>query len=116
MGQEYIGTKQVTAWPELKDGLAGFGVEYEGGYKSWSPEDVFKKAYIGIGQVKELPAHVQRMIGEKAQLDDRIGKLDSFLSSAKAVDLTPKQNELMTTQLGAMRELSQVLSDRLALE
>ena len=115
MSQEYIGTKQVTAWPELKGLVEGYGVEYEDGYTSWSPKDVFEKSYIGIGQAKELPPHIQRLKGEKAQLDDRIKKLSSYLSSQAAADLTPKQNELMTTQLGAMSELSQVLSERLAL-
>ncbi len=53
-GTRFIGTKQVTAWPEDKmDGSiakAGYAVVYPDGYKSWSPEDVFEKAYLSMGQ------------------------------------------------------------------
>lgn len=113
MGQEYIGTKQITAWPELKNGLPGFGVEYEDGYQSWSPEDVFKAAYLPLGQVKQLPPHVQRVIGEKAQLDDRLSKLSAFIKTPAFKDLTAKTQELLTTQAGAMGEYSEILKQRL---
>ena len=43
--QYYIGTKIIKAWWEKRDGVDGYGVEYEDGYKSWSPKDVFEKAY-----------------------------------------------------------------------
>lgn len=72
--QQFIGTKQVTGWPCHKDGEEGYKIQYEDGSTSWSPQDVFKNSYIGIGQVKQLPPHVQRMIGEKAQNDDRLAK------------------------------------------
>ncbi|WP_248769076.1 hypothetical protein [Pseudomonas sp. MWU12-2345] len=115
MSQEYIGTKQITAWPELKEGLPGFAVQYSDGYTSWSPKDVFEKAYIGIGQVKELPAHVQRIIGEKAQLDDRLTKLSAFIKTPSFKALSAKSQELLTAQAGAMGEYSELLGERLAL-
>jgi hypothetical protein len=114
MSQEYIGTKQVTAWPELKDGLPGFGVEYDHGYKSWSPEDVFKAAYLPIGQVKALPAHVQRVIGEKAQNDDRLAKLSAFIKTTGFKDLSSKSQRLLVTQAGCMGEMSEILAERIA--
>lgn len=62
--KQYTGTKTVKAMPMtmggayerklLKEGVrpsecetdkAGYLVEYEGGYQSWSPADVFEKAY-----------------------------------------------------------------------
>lgn len=113
MGQEYIGTKQITAWPEAKNGLPGFGVEYEDGYKSWSPEEVFKAAYLPLGQVKELPPHVQRVIGEKAQLDDRLSKLSAFLQTPAFKDLPAKSQKLMEAQAKSMGEYSEVLKQRL---
>lgn len=113
MTQEYVGTKQVTAWPEPKDGKEGFAVKYEGGYQSWSPAEVFSTAYLPIGHVVGKPPHVQRMIGEKAQLDDRIQKLDAFLCSASAVKMSKKQIGLMEDQLFTMREYSQILRARL---
>lgn len=116
MTQHYVGTKQIMGWEQAHaDGRPGYTVKYEDGYTSWSPKDVFEAAYIPIGHVGHLPPHVQRLVGELAQNDDRISKLDAFLSSAKGAELTPKQDELMTTQLGAMRELSQILGERLAL-
>ncbi|QXG49206.1 crAss001_48 related protein [Pseudomonas viridiflava] len=116
MSQEYIGTKQVTAWPELKNGLEGFGVKYADGYTSWSPKDVFDQSYIGIGQVKELPPHVQRVIGEKAQLDDRLAKLSAFIKTPGFKELSAKSQELLTAQAGAMGEYSDLLAERLALK
>ena len=52
--QNYIGVKIVkaepmtkgTAFPLLeKDDTAGYLVKYPDGYVSWSPKDVFEKAY-----------------------------------------------------------------------
>ncbi|MDL2186729.1 hypothetical protein P5706_21295 [Pseudomonas sp. ChxA] len=115
MSQEYIGTKQITGWPFPKDGEEGYKVQYEDGYTSWSPKDVFEKAYIGIGQVKQLPPHVQRMIGEKAQNDDRLAKLTAFIKTPGFRELSSKSQELLTTQAGAMGELSEILAERIAL-
>ena len=115
MGQEYIGTKQVTAWPEMKDMLDGFAVQYADGYTSWSPKKVFEEAYLPIGQVKDLPPHVQRVIGEKAQLDDRLSKLSAFLKTEGFKNLTAKSQELLTAQCGAMQEYSDLLKERLEL-
>jgi len=113
MGQEYIGTKQVTAWPETKDMLDGFAVQYADGYTSWSPKKVFEEAYLPIGQVKELPPHVQRVIGEKAQLDDRLSKLSAFLQTPAFKDLPAKSQKLMEAQAKTMAEYSEVLKQRL---
>lgn len=113
MGQEYIGTKQVTAWPEMRDKLEGFGVQYSDGYTSWSPKKAFEEAYLPIGQVKALPPHVQRVIGEKAQLDDRLSKLSAFIKTPAFKDLSAKSQELLTAQAGAMGEYSDLLVERL---
>lgn len=113
MGQEYIGTKQITAWPEMKDMLDGFAVQYADGYTSWSPKKVFEEAYLPIGQVKELPPHVQRVIGEKAQLDDRLSKLSAFLQTAAFKELPAKSQQLMEAQAKTTAEYSAVLKQRL---
>lgn len=49
MTQYYIGTKQITAWEQDKDGQPGYAVKYPDGYTSWSPKDVFEKAYLPQG-------------------------------------------------------------------
>lgn len=41
----YIGTKIILAIPQVKDGKDGYMVQYEDGYVSWSPKDVFDIAY-----------------------------------------------------------------------
>jgi len=46
MTQHYIGSKQVLAWPQEKDGLPGYGIKYPDGYISWSPKEVFDSAYL----------------------------------------------------------------------
>lgn len=43
--KNYIGVKIVKAEPEEKDGKPGYKVVYPNGYVSWSPQDVFDKAY-----------------------------------------------------------------------
>ena len=62
--KQYTGTKTVKAEPmsmgeafakkllkkdiklsDVKKWKAGYLVEYEGGYQSWSPADVFEKSY-----------------------------------------------------------------------
>lgn len=115
MTQEYIGTKQITGWPSPKDGVEGYAVRYEDGYTSWSPKDIFEKAYVGIGQVKHLAPHVQRMIGEKAQNDDRLAKLKAFLGTPGFRELPAKSQELMTKQAGVMEQMSETLAERIAL-
>ena len=68
MTQHYIGVKQVTAWPEEKDGKLGYAVMYEDGYTSWSPKETFERAYLPMGKdsdgTKVNPAMVKAMISE----------------------------------------------------
>ncbi|WP_208457513.1 Gp49 family protein [Burkholderia vietnamiensis] len=49
MTQHYIGSKQVVAWPETRDGKAGYAVKYPDGYTSWSPQSTFDAAYLQQG-------------------------------------------------------------------
>lgn len=50
MTKKYIGTKIVTAFPQDKDSIPGYGVIYADGYTSWSPKEVFKEAFRAIEQ------------------------------------------------------------------
>ncbi|WP_369952294.1 Gp49 family protein [Ralstonia syzygii] len=50
MTQHYIGTKQITAWPEEKGGQLGYAVKYQDGYTSWCPKATFEAAYLAQGQ------------------------------------------------------------------
>lgn len=44
----YIGTKLIEAIPAQKDGEDGYKVVYLDGYNSWSPADVFERAYLPL--------------------------------------------------------------------
>lgn len=56
--KNYIGIKLVQAEQAEKDGKAGYKVVYADGYESWSPADVFEKAYMELGGNPELPSKV----------------------------------------------------------
>ena len=91
--KQYTGTKTVKAMPMtmceayerklLKNGVrpsecetdkAGYLVEYEGGYQSWSPADVFEKAY------KPSETCLDRLRIECDELRVRSKELDVYLS------------------------------------
>ena len=47
--QTYIGVKRIQAEPMERDGKPGYKVVYEpDGYESWSPKDVFERAYFPL--------------------------------------------------------------------
>jgi hypothetical protein len=46
--KNYIGIKWIQAEPQLE----GYKVVYENGYESWSPKDVFEKAYQPTDSLK----------------------------------------------------------------
>lgn len=90
--KQYTGTKTVKAMPMtmgeayerklLKNGVrpsecetdkAGYLVEYEDGYQSWSPADVFEKAY------KLSETHLDRLRIEYDELRARSKELDAYL-------------------------------------
>lgn len=108
----YIGTKKVEAFPcqvwkdieghKLVDD--GYRVIYEDGYLSWSPKDVFEKAY------KKADTYIDRMEIEYAELNDRRAKLAKFLECR---DLDDSERSLLTDQLVAMNEYSLILMRRI---
>lgn len=87
--KKYIGTKEVSATPAwqidgkvyLKDDVVprtmnrkeGYKVVYEDGYESWSPKDVFEKAY------KPSETVLDRLKIEQHELRERIEKLEDFI-------------------------------------
>jgi len=46
--KKFLGVKLITAEPQVKDNVDGYKVVYEDNYVSWSPKDVFEKAYRQI--------------------------------------------------------------------
>lgn len=125
--KKYIGTKTVSATPAWridgkvypKDGPVprsmnredGYMVVYEDGYKSWSPKDVFEKAYKIADTFKD------RLLIEQQELAGRLDKLCSFIDSPKFEEVVTdkEQRELLLRQRKSMGEYLFVLGKRIAL-
>lgn len=126
--KKYIGTKTVKAMPMtmgeayecklLKEGVrpsecetnkAGYLVEHEGGYQSWSPAEPFDKAY------KLSETFLDRLCIEYSELMERAGKCNDFLASDKVKELDRTSQALLSVQSGLMDQYSLVLGDRMAI-
>lgn len=125
--KKYIGTKQIEAEPmtmgeayrrgllqagrvpngsdKLKD---GYYVKYEGGYESWSPADVFEKAY------RVADTFLDRLRIERDDLSLRYNKAQDFYYSSKFKELLwPEEQQAFETQLDLMRKYLAVLDARI---
>ena len=127
--KKYIGTKSVEAMPMTLGGFfkrtgrhpyandpdahsndeAGYLVKYEDGYESWSSKDVFEKAY------KASETYADRLLIEKAELEDRLQKCESFVNSEKFREVVKDeyQSSLLQLQLQSMCEYYNILVHRL---
>ncbi len=123
--KKYIGTKEVKAQPMnsyeasqkgYKTGKAdrirnGYEVEYEDGYKSWSPAEPFEKAY------KVAETFKDRLIIERKELAARLEKLVMFMDSPKFAEVVAdkEQSELLAEQRDHMGEYLNILNKRIKL-
>lgn len=126
--KQYTGTKTVKAMPMtmgeayerklLKEGVrpsecetdkAGYLVEYEGGYQSWSPAEPFEKAY------KLSETFLDRLCIEYTELMERAEKCNDFLASNKVKELDMTSQALLSVQSELMYQYSSVLGDRMAI-
>lgn len=119
--KKYIGTKEVSATPAWrvdgkvypKDGPVprsmnredGYKVVYEDGYESWSPKDVFEKAY------KVADTFLDRLHIEDAELTEKYEKCNAFVDSDKYREVVKEdypafllylQREAMGSYLGTL--------------
>lgn len=122
---KYVGTKAVSAAPatrteaekiigrdikpaEGNDTDEGYLVKYEDGYLSWSPKNVFEKAY------QKAETYLDRMLIEKRELAERIKKLSVKLNEE---GFEEKVGEMlyntMKQQLEAMKWYYSSLSTRI---
>jgi hypothetical protein len=60
-----------------------------------------------------LPPHQQRVVDEKAQNDERMGKLSAFFDTSIFANLVEEEKFDMRYQYALMRELSGVLGNRI---
>ena len=84
---DYIGTKLVKAKPESKDGKDGYKVIYEDGYISWSPKDVFEKAYLEVTPNPNKPS--------KVSIDQQMVK--DFIASVESTKIGEKTTVVRAT-------------------
>lgn len=136
----YIGTKMINAQPMMRgayndyrnwsapegedQAVSGYLVEYldggkpndsrHAGYISWSPSEQFDAAYVEIGDVSGMPAHQQRVVAEKAELDNRRFKLAGFIGTPLYFSLSKDEQLRMSNQKMVMADYSQVLGERIA--
>jgi len=86
-------------------GADGYLVIYDGGYRSWSPAEVFEESY------KIADTHVDRMKIELADLNERICKVTRAINTLGAISEEERWN--LKKQLNAMQEYAEALHDRL---
>lgn len=69
--KQYIGTKLIEAEPAERYSQEGYKVLYPDGYESWSPKDVFEKAYLPLTINENLrtnaPSISQEMVDDFIQ-------------------------------------------------
>ena len=70
----------------------GYHVRYEDGYESWSPKDVFERAY----KVAETP--LDRMCIEYNELMEKYNKLVLFLGRKEAVEIAGEMQVALMEQ------------------
>ena len=125
--KKYIGTKQIEAEPmtmgeayrrgllhagrvpsESEKSKAGYYVKYDNGYESWSPADVFEKAY------KLADTFLDRLRIERDELHDRYVKAKNYLSSPLAEkQLTPREKGSLAAQVEFMRQYLLCVEERI---
>lgn len=132
--KNYIGTKRLKAtpmnlgdynqkrgWsiPDNEDPLReGYFVEYENGYQSWSPKEVFEDSYVlecteWIYKECDAP-HQQRVIDESRELNQKCVALNNFITTnAIFNNLMPEEQRRLKLQLTTMMCYNSILIERI---
>ena len=137
--QRFIGTKTVLAsaltrgdynayrgWnpPAGEDqSVQGYLVEYtdggtpndprHGGYISWAPKEQFDNAYRERPLVPGLQPHQQRVVDERAELDEKLSKLGVFFDSVIFSTLPADEQNRLREQHVVMQSYSAILEERI---
>lgn len=125
--KQYTGTKTVKAEPmsmgeafakkllkkdiklsDVKKWKAGYLVEYEGGYQSWLPADVFEKSY------KLSETFLDRLKTEYDEIAERLEKLQDYLNKYDTLEKVGyTQFTLLIQQSICMNEYKEIIAFRL---
>lgn len=137
--QRFIGTKIILAvamtraaynefrgWPLPADENGadeGYLVEYQdggkpnvpthAGYVSWSPKEQFDNAYRERPLIPGLAPHQQRVVDEKAELDEKLAKLSDFCATPIFARLDANEQSRLHQQGLAMSAYSILLDERI---
>lgn len=96
---------------ECENDKAGYLVEYEGGYQSWSPADVFEAAY------KSAETSLDRLRIEHGEVKARLERLERFLDQGfdeVAKKVGARQAALLVCQRMNMKGYVDTLEVRIA--
>lgn len=129
--KKYVGTKEILAMPmgyieftqymslesEAMDNREGYLVEYldspngnhpsHSNYVSWSPKDVFERAYRPSGNyIERLKIELHDLLGKASRLDDFINGIHSRAEMRGDIDI-------LETQLKLMKSYADILKARL---
>lgn len=120
--KKYIGKKTIMAMPmakteaekvlnrslaDAKGGEDGYLVEYQDGYKSWSPKETFEEAY------KISDTYLDRMRIEYDDVKERLLKLFMFMMSEEFRGMPEEKKEKLKAQYSAMAIYSGILACRI---
>ena len=85
------------------------GVNVDAAILAWNEE-------VAIAMPPARPVYQQRVIDEKAEMDDRLTKLSAFIDAGKGAMQTVPAEEFvrMLVQSGIMKEYSEILGERIA--
>ena len=108
--EKVLGRNIETSAVENREQTAGYLVEYEDGYRSWSPKEVFDKHY----RVSET--HLDRMNIEKDKVEARYLAGRKFSFTQQFRNLSEAKRKLLKEQLNAMEAYLYILSRRIELE
>ncbi len=121
---QFAGAKNFGDLSKLSGGIDrdGYKVIYEDGYISWSPKDVFEKAYREIKTMDNLPQllnevipeHQERVLDEMFELNKKITKLDFFIENSEVFkNLDEDEQVRLIQQVRAMEYYFSVLIERI---
>ena len=119
---KYIGVKEVTAGIDYNDVRGeGYIVIYEDGYESWSPKEVFEKAYKEKLSIEDINIDKSKLLSwqwnvyrQALDLRSEINKLKEFLNNTNLIKTSSAHDKiLMEQQLLAMEYQLTILVERI---
>lgn len=134
----FIGSKLVTAIPMTQGHFTAYlGSEFPGysaptapgymiedprgvtnhadhvGKLSWMPALNFTAEYLDLGTIQNEPPHVQRLLGELAQLEQKLNALKAFFKSDLFLKLPFDSRDLLQEQSRIMSRYAAILEERI---